>query len=98
MDDERDAVAAVDGTSYRLRTSGITWRELDEQIVVLDLQESHYLAVTGAGAVVWKLLLDGVTLDAMVGAVTEVFDVQPDVARTDLVGFLDDLRGRSLLV
>jgi hypothetical protein len=43
------------------------------------------------------LLLDGVTLQAMVDAVTEVYDVEPDIARADLVSFLADLRRRSLI-
>lgn len=98
MEHGRDADAAADGTRYLLRTDGITWRELDEQIVVLDLQESLYLSVAGAGTVVWKLLLGGTTLDAMIDAVTDVYDVEPGVARADLGEFLDDLSRRTLLV
>ena len=64
-----------------LRAEGVTWRALDDHIVVLDLESSLYLSVTGAGAVVWKLLDEGTTLDAMVDAVLEVFEVEPEKAR-----------------
>ncbi len=84
-------------TNYTLRTDAITWRALDDQIVVLDLESSLYLNVTGAGAVVWKLLQDTTTLDAMVDAVLEVYDVDDATARADLQAFLDDLAGRHLL-
>jgi len=80
-----------------LRTEGVTWRALDEQIVVLDLETSLYLNVTGAGAVVWPLLANGTTLDAMIDAVLEVFDVDVETARTDLDAFVVDLRDRKLL-
>lgn len=80
-----------------LRSEGITWRVLDDQIVVLDLETSLYLNVTGAGAVVWELLASGTTMDAMVEAVVEVYDIDPETARTDLAAFLEDLRERKLL-
>lgn len=92
--------AAGNGTAappLTLRAEGVTWRALDDHIVVLDLESSVYLNVTGAGAVVWKLLNEGTTLDAMIAAVLEVFEVEPEKARTDLVAFVDDLRVRKLL-
>jgi hypothetical protein len=92
MDDAADR-----GSLLTLRAEGLTWRALDDHIVVLDLESSLYLNVTGAGAVVWELLDEGTTLGAMVDAVLEVFEVEPDKARTDLVAFIDDLRVRKLL-
>jgi Coenzyme PQQ synthesis protein D (PqqD) len=89
-----DGIAAA---TFTLRSEGVTWRELDEQIVVLDLESSLYLNVTGAGAVAWKLLAASTTLDAMVDAVLEVYDVDAETARADLQGFLDDLAQRKLL-
>ena len=80
-----------------LRADGVTWRALDDHIVVLDLDSSLYMSVTGAGAVVWKLLNEGTTLDAMIDAVLEVYEVEPEQARADLVAFVDDLRVRKLL-
>jgi Coenzyme PQQ synthesis protein D (PqqD) len=82
---------------FVLRSDGMTWRALDDQIVVLDLETSLYLNVTGSGAVVWPLLAAGTTVDAMVGAVLEVYDIDAETARGDIVAFLDDLRERKLL-
>ena len=82
---------------YLLRNRGITWRELDGEIVALDLQSSTYLKVKGAGAVVWPLLAAGTNLEAMVEAVLEVYNVEPDIARSELEAFLDKLSERKLL-
>jgi hypothetical protein len=98
--DERPKTPGLEvseGSRYMVRSSGITARALDDQVVVLDLETSLYLNVTGAGAVVWPLLVAGTTLDAMVDAVLEVYDVEPDVARADLLTFLADLGERKLL-
>jgi hypothetical protein len=80
-----------------LRSEGVTWRLLEDQIVVLDLETSLYLNVTGAGAVVWELLAAGTTMDEMVDAVVEVYDIEPATARTDLTAFVSDVRERKLL-
>ena len=96
---------AADLRSRRARANGSTPCEaavsprwaLDDQVVILDLETSLYLTVTGAGAVVWPLLMGGVTLDAMVDAVLEVYDVDPSLARADLEAFLADLGERKLL-
>jgi hypothetical protein len=89
----------IDGTEkFQLRLNRTIWREVDDQIVVLDLDTSVYLNVGGPGVVIWKLLARSATLDELVDAVLEVFDVDRPTARRDLVTFLDDLAERKLLL
>ena len=94
---ERANGQEVGASSWKLRTTGLTWRKLDDQVVVLDLESSLYLNVTGAGAVVWSLLAAGTTLDAMVDAVLEVYDADAEVARNDLAEFVADLTARGMI-
>ncbi len=82
---------------FLLRNAGITWRALDDEIVVLDLETSLYLKVKGAGAVVWPLLAGGTTLESMIAAVLEVYDIDAEIAGRELTGFLQDLGERKLL-
>jgi hypothetical protein len=86
-----------DTTQFRIRKSGISWRELDGQIVVLDLASSKYVTVSGAGAVIWQQLVPGATLDQVVNALTDVFDIDEETARADSRVFIDDLRERKFL-
>jgi hypothetical protein len=84
-------------TRYRIRKQGISWRELDGQIVVLDLESSKYVTVNGAGAVIWERLIPGATLDEIVNELVEVFDIDVETARSDSEAFLDELRTRRML-
>jgi hypothetical protein len=86
-----------DESRFRLRKNGVSWRELDGQIVVLDLESSKYVTVSGAGAVIWEHLVAGASLDELVDALIEVFDIDVATARVDTESFLDDLRERNLL-
>lgn len=80
-----------------LRPDGLSWRELADQIVVLDAVSSTYLTVTGAGVPIWRALVRGATLDEILTELNEQFDVDLDVARADALQFIDELRSRGLL-
>jgi hypothetical protein len=82
---------------FRLRKNGVSWRELDGQIIVLDLESSKYVTVNGAGAVIWERLVAGASVDELVEELVESFDIDDATARSDTEAFLDDLRQRNLL-
>ena len=82
---------------FRLRKNGVSWRELDDQIVVLDLASSKYVTINGAGAVIWEHLVSGASVDDLVSVLVECFDIDHATARADTESFLDDLRQRNLL-
>ncbi|CAN5649430.1 hypothetical protein BH20ACT23_BH20ACT23_14530 [soil metagenome] len=83
--------------SIKLRADSLEWREIEGQIVVLDLDGSTYLAVNRVGAVLWPDLVRGSGREDLVDRLTEVFDVTPAVARQDLDSFLATLADQGLL-
>ena len=85
------------GKVYQLRSDELTWREAGDVVVVLDLADSSYLSVGGSGRVLWNRLEAGATLDDLVGALVDVFDVDDATARTDTLAFIASLAERRLL-
>jgi hypothetical protein len=83
--------------TLRLRESSLSWRELDANIVVLDLVDSSYLTVSGSGAVIWKLLAQGTTVPEIESALLDEYDVDVATASEDVTSFLADLQSRNLL-
>ena len=82
----------------RIRTERLTWREVDDEIIALDLDRSSYFTANPAGAVIMKLLAGGgVTEDRLVDALLEEFDVERSVAARDVETFLSDLERDGLL-
>ncbi len=84
-------------SELRLRQHRVTWRKLNDSIVVLDLDNSTYLSVNGTGALIWEALVHGSTVDELVKSVTNQFDVSTVVARSDITRFTDELRSRGFL-
>jgi len=82
----------------RLRTEGITWQEIDGELVILDMQTSSYLTTNAAGATLAKLLTEDRNLDELAQALVDTFGIDASTARTDARAFVDELRTKQLLV
>lgn len=81
----------------RLRSEGLSARELDGEIILLDLRASRYLSVSGVGVEIVNLLSEDRTEEELVAAVLEHYDVDEDVVRKDTHTFLAQLRDAGLL-
>ena len=50
------------------------------------------ITVNELGTFIWNVLREDVTLDELVGRITEVYEVDAETARADAEEFLDELR------
>jgi hypothetical protein len=72
-------------------------RELDEEIVVLSPEGNVLHSFEGSARFIWRLIDGNRTIDAILDAVTEEYQVEPATARTDLEIFLEEIQGLSLI-
>jgi Coenzyme PQQ synthesis protein D (PqqD) len=84
-------------TDLKLRGEAIEWRELEGEILVLDVNASEYLTLNRTGAHLWEALAAGTTRTQLVRTLVEAFQVDEATAEADLDAFLADLRRRGLL-
>lgn len=82
----------------RLRENGVTWQEIDGELVILDLVSSTYLTTNGSGAFVAKLLETDRSAEDLTTALVTEYGVERAVAARDTEAFLEELRRRELLV
>lgn len=80
-----------------LRKDDLDWREIDDEIVVLDTRDAVYLSVQGSGALVWRLLAESTTKDSLIEALVEKYGVDSTRATADVDAFLGTLNDRGLL-
>lgn len=84
-------------TRVRLRDDGLAWRQVADDIVMLDTDGGRYHAVNASGAVLWEPLAAGCTVGDLVSALVERFPAAADRAGEDVARFLADLDSRGLL-
>lgn len=83
--------------SLRLRAHDLHWREIDEEIVILNERDAQYLAVQGSGALLWRLLSKCTTKEAMIEALVDTYGIDRPRATADIDVFLAALDERELL-
>jgi hypothetical protein len=83
--------------NMKLRMDDITWREIDRDLVILDLRTSTYLTANASGTVLMRQLTEERTLAQLVQALVDAFDIPELRAQRDAAAFVDELAERGLL-
>jgi hypothetical protein len=81
----------------RLNRDALEWREVEGEVVALDVQAAEYIAANRSGATIWRKLADGATRDELVAAIVARFEVDETTAARDVDRFVATLRERKLL-
>lgn len=81
----------------QLRQDAVEWREVEGEIVALDLRTAEYLTVNAAGTVLWPRLAAGASLDELVACLVATYAVEPETAGRDVRAFVSMLEERQLL-
>ena len=82
---------------FRLRDHDLVWREVGDEVIILDTRASIYASVNESGRVLWLRLAEGATLDDLVGELKREYELDSVDARRDAEAFLTSLRERDLL-
>ncbi len=86
-----------DVTMLRLRQHGLEWRQVDDEVVALDLDTARYLATNRTGALLWDQLAVGATRETLIARLMEGWDLDEARAAADVDAFLAMLTDRGLL-
>jgi hypothetical protein len=81
----------------KLRVDDITWREIDGDLVILDLRTSTYLTANSSATVLMRQLTEEQTPAQLVQALVDAFEIPEQRAQQDVQAFVDELGERGLL-
>ena len=77
-------------------------REIAGEYVLIPMGETalkiqKLICLTESSAMLWKLLAEGTTEEAMVKALLDTYEVEPETAKADTAVFLENMRTLGLL-
>jgi hypothetical protein len=84
-------------TKLRLRHDALEWREIEDEVIAVDVRTSTYLSTNGSGTVLWRALAEGATREQLVAVLQTSFGVETARAEEDVDQFVSHLRERELL-
>jgi len=81
----------------RLRTDGVSWQALDDEVVILDLDAAIYFTARGSAATLLMMLENDTDEERLVAGLLEEYDVDVATATLDVKSFLSTLDHHRLL-
>ena len=81
----------------RVRADAVEWRQVEGEIVALDLRRSLYLAINPSGAALWPALVEGASREELVDRLCSECGIDRAAAEPDVDSFLAELARHDLL-
>lgn len=85
-------------TTILSRRSGLMTADMNGSAVMMDIMTGKYYNLGAVGGRIWEILEEPMTVAALVGKLTDEYDVSASQCRTDIDPFLNTLLERGLLV
>lgn len=83
--------------SLRLREDALKWREIEDEVVAVNMRNSTYLSANESAVLLWRELSQGTTRERLVELLVEKYGVGAEQAGRDVDAFLADLEAQGLL-
>lgn len=90
-------MSSTDGVRHVVASPRVLTREVDGELVLLDLETETYLGLDAVALRMWKSLTAAASIDGAFDELLEVYDVGPDRLRADLDRLVDEMVRRGLI-
>jgi coenzyme PQQ synthesis protein D (PqqD) len=87
-----------DQEKLHLKVDDVVWRDVGDELVVLELSTTTYLTLNGTAKDLWESVVSTTTVAALVELLVERYEITPELAGADVASFLASLDERNLLV
>jgi hypothetical protein len=81
----------------RVRPDALEWREVEGEIIALDLRRSLYLGINRTGTALWPALVEGASRDELVERLGAECEISRETAESEVDDFLSELATHDLL-
>jgi hypothetical protein len=78
---------------FKQRSADVAWEDFHGEFVVLDLESGRYFSLVGGGAIVWRGLTSGHSMDALCATLPP-----DDPRRSEVMALVESLLEYKLLV
>jgi hypothetical protein len=75
----------------------VVWRELADEVVLLNLTSGLYFGLEGTGGKIWRALADKGTTEAAIDVIAAEYDASREKIEADVTRLVDELRAKGLI-
>ena len=74
------------------------WRKIEDEVIILNLQNSIYYSLNDTGAAVWAKLGEGTSADEIAAEISREYGAPLPTVRADVEEIIANLRKEKLLI
>jgi hypothetical protein len=78
--------------------ANIIWREVDEEVVILNLENDKYYSMNQLGAQLWKMLKTKSKVKHIIDNLEKEYDVKRAVLIKDIGNIISELKKEDLII
>lgn len=78
-------------------TENIAWRNVNDEIVILNLKSGEYFTLNGVGQVIWTAIADEKNVEEIKMKIIDEYDVSKEKATGDIIQFITGMIEEGLL-
>ncbi|MDP2939172.1 MAG: PqqD family protein [Candidatus Omnitrophota bacterium] len=82
---------------YKIDKDKITYRIIDAEAVILNLDNGYYYSLNETGTKIWKHINDGKNLSEILDSLKTEFQIPENKLKNDLFGLIKDLEKEELV-
>lgn len=82
---------------FRLNAPSVIFEKFDDELVAINFDTGVYHSLTGAAADAFELLAQEATADELAAALAGKYTASPDVIKSSLIAFFEQLRKEGLI-
>ncbi len=82
---------------FKISDAAVSWRDVDGEIVALDISSGAYFTLNGSGRLLWMALVEPTSVKDLSALLVSTFEIPTERADADAQEFVDDLAGRKLI-
>ena len=83
--------------NYTIDKNNITYRVIDGEAVILNLDKGYYYSLNEVGTRIWEAIDKKKSLNEMLDSLKEEYQVPAEQLKSDLLGLIKDLEKEELL-
>mgnify|MGYP006281803067 FL=1 len=72
--------------------------EIDGEKVMMSMDKGEYFGLNTVGSRIWELIEEEIEVNDLIGKMLEEFDVESSACKEDVIGFLNELNEKGLIV
>ena len=85
------------GTLTYIQNAAIIQSKIGEEVVMLDMESGFYFGLNSVASVIWAMMKDGITFEALCIQLMEQFDVEKSLCEADTQELIDQLLEKKII-